>query len=173
MYPYVYAPYYGSWRQPQSEPFYYKSPQEALALVKKAVQGEREDELFYSYLISVAPTQEEKDIITSIRDDERKHNRMFREIYFGLTGQTIEPSPGEAFEQPVSYLDGVKKAFFGELSAVERQDSPNCMECSWLTRIRIFLRTTCTEYISTSTNSSKYEWIFKLTVLYAVVIPTW
>ncbi len=120
MYSYVYAPYYGSWRRPQSEPFYYKSPQEALALVKKAVQGEREDELFYSYLISVAPTQEEKEIITSIRDDERKHNRMFREIYFGLTGQTIEPSPGEAFEQPVSYLDGVKKAFFGELSAVER-----------------------------------------------------
>jgi hypothetical protein len=43
--------------------------QDALEGVKEAVQGEREDELFYDYLISVATTREEKDIIGSIRDD--------------------------------------------------------------------------------------------------------
>ncbi|WPC42682.1 ferritin-like domain-containing protein [Clostridium sp. JS66] len=52
----------------------------ALSLIKEAVQDERADELFYDYLISAAPTQEEKDIITSIRDDERNHRQWFKEI---------------------------------------------------------------------------------------------
>lgn len=43
----------------------------ALILMKEAIQDERADELFYDYLISAPPTQEEKDIITSIRNDER------------------------------------------------------------------------------------------------------
>ncbi|MFE0556092.1 hypothetical protein ACFW1P_09160 [Paenibacillus sp. NPDC058910] len=36
----------------------YKSLDEALALIEQAVSGEREDELFYDYLVSVAPTTE-------------------------------------------------------------------------------------------------------------------
>jgi len=39
----------------------------ALCLIKDAVQGERNDELEYEYLICLAPTREEKEIITSIR----------------------------------------------------------------------------------------------------------
>ncbi|WP_236340774.1 ferritin-like domain-containing protein [Paenibacillus plantiphilus] len=98
----------------------YKSLQEALSLIKQAIEGEREDELFYDYLISVAPSQEEKDIIISIRDDERKHNRMFRSIYQSLTGQMIT-APGQVeFEKPKTYIDGIRKALFGELAAVER-----------------------------------------------------
>ena len=57
--------------------------------IKAAVQGEREDELFYDYLISVAPTDDEKKIIASIRDDERGHNKMFRQIYKSITGVDV------------------------------------------------------------------------------------
>lgn len=92
---------------------------ESLALVEKAVQGEREDELFYDYLISQAPTQEEKDIIISIRDDERKHNRMFRRIFKDFTQRDVKEDMNEEFEKPKSYIDGVKKALMGELRAVE------------------------------------------------------
>ncbi|TVY02372.1 ferritin-like domain-containing protein [Cohnella terricola] len=98
----------------------YKSLQDALVLIRKAVEGEREDELFYDYLISVAPSQEEKEIIQSIRDDERKHNRMFRSMYQDLTGQTITAPEEVAFEKPKSYADGIRRALFGELAAVER-----------------------------------------------------
>ena len=98
----------------------YKTLPEALALVRSAVEGEREDELFYDYLISVAPSQEEIDIIKSIRDDERKHNKMFREIYAYFTGEQIQAEENPEFEKPKSYLEGIKKAFFGELAAVER-----------------------------------------------------
>lgn len=94
--------------------------QEALERVKEAVQGEREDELFYDFLISMAPTVEEKDIITSIRDDERRHNREFRKIYKDFTGMEIPTVEDESFERPESYIDGIKKALFGELTAVER-----------------------------------------------------
>ena len=93
---------------------------QALELIKEAVQDERNDELFYDYLISVAPTQEEKDIIRSIRDDERKHNQMFRKIYKDITGTEITAATGETFQKPSSYLEGIKRALFGELKAVEK-----------------------------------------------------
>lgn len=94
--------------------------QGALERLREAVQGEREDELFYDYLISVAPTREEKDIIVSIRDDERRHNRLFKKIYKDFTGMEVPPGGEETFERPRSYLDGIKKALFGELRAVEK-----------------------------------------------------
>nr|WP_307992016.1 ferritin-like domain-containing protein [uncultured Niameybacter sp.] len=103
-----------------STPTFYKTLDEALMLMYNAVQGEKEDELFYNYLIGIAPTQEEKNIIMSIRDDEKKHNQMFRKIYQNFTGQQI-PQPREVnFVKPNSYIDGIKEALFGELGAVER-----------------------------------------------------
>lgn len=92
----------------------------ALRLIVEAVQGEREDELFYDYLLRNAPDDRQRQIIASIRDDERKHNRMFRELYFQLTGQDVPPAPDGAFEIPGSYLEGIERALFGELNAVVR-----------------------------------------------------
>lgn len=115
MYSYYYSPMDHYWRD-----LTYKSLPEALTLIKQSVEGEREDELFYDYLISVAPTKEEQQIIASIRDDERKHNQMFRQIFHDLTGQTIAAPQEADFKKPASYIEGVKKAFFGELGAVER-----------------------------------------------------
>ncbi|MFC5652005.1 ferritin-like domain-containing protein [Paenibacillus solisilvae] len=86
----------------------------------EAVQGEREDELFYQYLISFAPTQEEKEIIASIRDDERKHNQMSVKYTGIFTGQEVQIMNGEQFKRPATYVDGIKKELFGELRAVEK-----------------------------------------------------
>ena len=104
----------------ENQMMYNPQLQEALEWVKEAVQGEREDELFYDYLISVAPTREEKEIIASIRDDERRHNRLFRKIYKDFTGMEVPSGGEETFERPRSYIDGIKKALFGELKAVEK-----------------------------------------------------
>jgi len=92
---------------------------EALNLIAESVSDEREDELFYDYLLSIAP-EVQKEIIISIRDDERKHTKMFREIYWQVTGQDLPPAPDVPFERPKSYCDGISKAIFGELGAVER-----------------------------------------------------
>lgn len=91
---------------------------EALRLIVEAVSSEREDELFYDYLLSVAPSEDQREIIRSIRDDERKHNLMFREIYYQLTGQDIPTGQNTAFQPPGSYLEGIVRALFGELAAV-------------------------------------------------------
>ena len=40
--------------------------------------------MFYDTLIKQAPT--EKEIIRSIRDDERKHNQILRDLYYNFTG---------------------------------------------------------------------------------------
>lgn len=111
-------------------------------LIRQSVSDEREDEMFYDSLIKKARTEQEKKIITEIRDDERKHNRILREVYFNLTGQMVSgmvmsdmPSmqmmsnasnmssslekPHETHEE-LEYKAGLEKALFGELEAVIR-----------------------------------------------------
>lgn len=97
-------------------------PQLSLALdeIRKAVQGEREDELFYDYLISLALTKDEKEIIESIRNDERKHNQLFRKIYKDFTGNEINTMNEENLKKPSSFMDGIRTALFGELKAVDK-----------------------------------------------------
>ncbi|SEG55984.1 ferritin family protein [Paenibacillus sp. UNC499MF] len=106
-----------------STPYPYRyNPQEAevIALILESIQGERDDELFYDFLIGKAPTRQEKEIITGIRDDERKHRQMFRKLYTALTGANA-PAGSESKEAlPAGYLEGIEKALLGELKAFEK-----------------------------------------------------
>lgn len=113
-YPFTYNKYYPTQMYVPTNAF-----PEALNLIAESVSGEREDELFYGYLLSIAP-QDQREIIISIRNDERKHVMMFREIYWQVTGQDLPPAPDVPFERPNSYCEGITKAIFGELAAVER-----------------------------------------------------
>lgn len=101
----------------------YSPPQNlpaALQLIAEAVTDEFEDRKFYNYLISIAPAQEDKDIITGIRNDEMKHFDLFRNIYSVLTDK-MPPQPIQnEFKMPASYCAGLKQAMLGELAAVER-----------------------------------------------------
>ncbi|OFI05547.1 rubrerythrin [Clostridium acetireducens DSM 10703] len=103
----------------------------ALSLIKEAVQGEKKDEMEYQNLIKMAPTKEQKEIITSIRDNERDHRKWFKEIYRCYTGQNIQDedyrhkkydkcNKYDKEEKPKSYIEGIKDALFGELAAVEK-----------------------------------------------------
>lgn len=92
--------------------------QDALQLIVGAVAGEREDRLFYEYLISTAPTNEDKEIIRGIRDNEIHHFALFRLIYFQLTGQVLPPPKETPFTKPATYCAGLAKALQGEEGAV-------------------------------------------------------
>lgn len=63
---------------------------QAIELIIQSVRHEREDELFYDRLLEQAPTEKDKEIITSIRNDERKHNKILRDLYYNFTGQVIQ-----------------------------------------------------------------------------------
>ncbi len=107
-------------RQMPMDDDYMEEFNEVIEMIRESVDGEKEDEMFYDYLISIAPTPDEKDIIMEIRNDEKKHNVYFRQIYKDLTGDTIQPNGNVIFEKPESYIAGIKKALFGELKAVEK-----------------------------------------------------
>lgn len=102
------------------KPIWATSLPQALNLIKEAVQGERNDELFYDELIKLAPNSEQASIITSIRDDERGHNSMFRGMFKEITGQDIIGISSEQYQRISSYEEGLEKALQGELAAVEK-----------------------------------------------------
>ncbi len=90
----------------------------ALMLVKQGTEGEAEDRAFYDYLISVAPSAEDRDIITGIKNDEMKHFKLLRQLYYDITGEKLPSVETAAFQPPVAYCDGLKKALLGEQNAV-------------------------------------------------------
>ncbi|USB33077.1 ferritin-like domain-containing protein [Paenibacillus sp. YPG26] len=100
---------------------YYRNSDLVIKLVGESIQGERNDELFYDALIKMAPTQQEKDVIAGIRNDERKHRNMFRTLYTRLTGMAPAGGGNEQAEAlPATYLEGIEKALMGELKAFEK-----------------------------------------------------
>ncbi|MCS1350041.1 ferritin-like domain-containing protein [Mechercharimyces sp. CAU 1602] len=93
----------------------------ALELLMEGIQGEQQDEMFYDYLLTKAPDEEDRTIITGIRDDERRHRKMFRQIYYGLTmQQPVQKETETPFQAPRSYLDGLSQAIMGESDAVRK-----------------------------------------------------
>ncbi|MDF2718962.1 MAG: hypothetical protein K0R28_5887, partial [Paenibacillus sp.] len=108
------------WVRAEFMPIWATSMPRALDMIKEAVQGERNDELFYDELIKLAPSQEQAEMIESIRNDERGHNTMFRGIYKALTGHEITGISNEQYTEVQSYSEGLQRALQGELSAVEK-----------------------------------------------------
>lgn len=94
---------------------------QAIESIRQSVGDEKEDELFYDNLIKQAPTEKEKEIIKSIRDDEKKHNQILRELYYNFTGHVIPANvSATTIDQKSDYKENLEKALFGELNAVVR-----------------------------------------------------
>lgn len=93
---------------------------EALNIIKDSIIDEAEDALFYSMIINQAMQDEDKEIIQSIVDDEKKHNMMLRQIYFSLTGSNVNPDESNISMKENTYINNLKKALFGELDAVKK-----------------------------------------------------
>ena len=94
---------------------------QAIKLIRNSVGDEREDEMFYDTLINQAPTEKEKGIIRSIRDDERKHNQILRRLYYEFTGGLLPlDNSKNVANNTMKYKANLEKALFGELGAVEK-----------------------------------------------------
>lgn len=76
--------------------------------------------MFYMWLISRAPSEEERQIIASIRDEEIGHIELFRQIYFDLTGTALPQIDEELFVEPDSYCDGLARALLSDQNAVQK-----------------------------------------------------
>ena len=114
-------PIFNNRSEKQPEKVFSESLANALELIRESVMSEKEDELFYDYLLKIATSEEDKNIIESIRNDERNHNKMFRQIYFELTGIILPKFEDEEYKiSNLSYSQALEKALMGELSAIER-----------------------------------------------------
>lgn len=93
----------------------------ALESIRNSTLNEAEDDAFYKYLISIAPDEEAREFINKIREDEEKHGVLLREVYYDLTGIQIPKNniPSQT-QLSVSFLEGLKNAFKGEITAMER-----------------------------------------------------
>ena len=94
---------------------------QAVDLIRQSIMDEKNDELFYNNLIEQAPTDKEKDIIMDIRDNEKRHNNILRDLYYNFTGQMVPMEFSQmATEQnnELTYEENLEKALFGELDAV-------------------------------------------------------
>jgi len=92
----------------------------AISKTKDSVSDEVEDTTMYEALIKIAPNEEAKEIITNIRDDEKIHNRLLREVFTELTGVVLPTNAQTTNYENTNYIDGIKKALMGELKAVEK-----------------------------------------------------
>ena len=97
------------------------TPYQAIELIRKSIGDEKSDEMFYDRLIEQAPTEKEKSIIQDIRNNEKKHNMILRDIYYDFTGQMLQNNMNmmqDNMPNNLSYAENLEKALFGELEAV-------------------------------------------------------
>lgn len=87
--------------------------------ILNSIKNEKEDEVFYTNLIEMAPDYA-KDIISSIRDDETRHNEILRFVYSNITGEVAKNSDENVQKQEMTYAEGLEKAFFDEIAAVKK-----------------------------------------------------
>lgn len=99
---------------------YPQNLQNALNLIQQALGGETEDRMFYAWLIDNAHPEDDKAIISSIRDDEIKHFGLFTQLYYDLTSMPPSQVSNEAFTPPENYCDGLAHALLGEQNAVRK-----------------------------------------------------
>ena len=94
---------------------------EAIELIKKSIEDEKEDAKFYTLLLSLTNNREDINIINSIIEDEKKHNQMLRKIYFELTENKLLEDRNEEFrDNMLNYRKNLQKALMGELDAVKK-----------------------------------------------------
>jgi len=97
----------------------YKSMEEAFSSIEKALETLKKSELIFHYLISDAPTKEEKDIFITLKNDNIKHTAFLREIYAFYKKQKFPPKEFSYFINSKSYPDGVKKTRLINLEKID------------------------------------------------------
>lgn len=129
----------------------------AVEEIKKIIQGERNSELLYDYLISIAPNKEQQEILQNLKCDLQRHSILFRRIYKDFTAIEAPITYEEIFEEPQSYIDGVKRALLEELKLIEKCREIKCALGTECHRDIVF--DIITEKIK---HSFKYNYLFTL-----------
>ena len=97
-----------------------KSKMDALEMIKKSVEDELNDEIFYNQIMSQAISQEQKDVLSEIIADEKKHNKLLRQVYFKLTNTYLPETNKIEKQDTLTYEENLIKALKGECMAANK-----------------------------------------------------
>ena len=103
----------------QYYPYYFMRPEGSNQFVnklEKAINGEFSAIACYKKLAKMAPSDEIRETINEIRQDEIRHYQGFLQMYASLTGLQLTPKISE--ECPDSYEKGLEFAFKDEQKTV-------------------------------------------------------
>ena len=98
----------------------YNSLEDALLIIEKSLENQQEDEITYNYLMALAPTEEEKSIIISIRNDNVKHDEFLREIYAFYKKESASRLRSSDCTYSEAYIPQIKKARLNEMEKIYR-----------------------------------------------------
>ena len=92
-----------------------------IQMVTEAIKDEMEDSRFYSTIANTLEDENDSKIFYKIACDEKKHEKIFSEIYEMLTGESFSDDGMDCDKKPISdnMAENFSNALFGELSAVE------------------------------------------------------
>ncbi|TCT23306.1 rubrerythrin [Melghiribacillus thermohalophilus] len=85
--------------------------------IRKAINGEFSAVICYEKLLMMAPSENERNQIAEIRQDEQNHLNAFRNIYRTITDR--EPEPKMTEKCPDTYVEGLEAAFKDEQETVD------------------------------------------------------
>lgn len=91
-----------------------------LNLIRSAVYAESHNRILYEYLMNHATDEENKNILTGIRNEETAHENLLRQLYFNLTGQTLPSPKKDSFSPPASYCSGLSHALNRKQESIAR-----------------------------------------------------
>lgn len=95
----------------------YPKPSSFITNIMKAINGEYSAVTCYEHLAQLAPTEQERNQILEIRQDEILHYHVFAHIYMRLTGH--QPTPHLIETCPTHYLSGLEYALKDEQETVD------------------------------------------------------
>lgn len=83
--------------------------------LEKALNDEAGAIEFYTKLMEMTKHKKYKEYIGEARDDEKRHLRLFTNLYMRLTGRRPVITPGSKFKG--SFIEGIQRAFDDEQEA--------------------------------------------------------
>ena len=94
---------------------------EAIVIMRKLIEEKKEKNKFYDLLLSLTNKEEDIKIIKDIMEDELKHNKLLKKIYYELTGNNLKEDRLNKFEDNMlNYKRNLEKGLKKELEETEK-----------------------------------------------------
>lgn len=97
---------------------YPQTKEDALVLIRKAVEGKRQDIEYGESLLTLVPNDEANIMLQPIIADDRQHELYYQTIYQAFTGESLVIQSLKN-DGPLDFQEGIKRLIFRKSQQVE------------------------------------------------------